>query len=651
MKQIAVVLGAINLDNQKKLLQGMSEAAKDKGCNLFVFTNYVGAMETEESVIASNRVLKLLDYSKFDGVVMAVNTIHHPEAVGRVIAEAQESKIPAVSIDRPFDGMSCVGISSYEAEYEIVEHFICDHGCKDIFYVSGSLTTSAEGIKRYKAYCDAMDKHHLPHSEDTLYEAGFTFSGGVLAGEHILKRGKLPEAIVCGNDDTALGVMQVLGNAGYKFPDDVKIAGFDNVELSRINYPTITTVDKRQYDVGYKSVCEVLDLIDGKEAEEYWLPCKVQYRESCGCGSNNGMYDETFINTMFGLKEKYVSQQHETIRMSDVVRSMTTDFGKARTMFDVLEILKNYIQAVGVKTFYLCLCEMEKVFVLPERNYGQNIDIMDVIDDYTPLIEIPVAYENGEFGTYQRFEKGFVLPEECREKVSGKTYVVNQIFYENCCYGYAVCEQMESVVTSGLYYSLLMEIGVGLEDTRKWMLLKDAVERLNGMWCYDNMTHLYNRSGFYNEAESLLERWKDEDKAAFILFMDADGLKKINDNIGHDAGDAMIKAVADIIRKNTTKDMLSMRYGGDEFVVFGAFEKDGRKIVDDFAAAINRDIDEINASGKYEFNISVSMGGSGWLAKDIEDLSVLIKQADEQMYEQKREKKRKAAESSKNGNT
>ena len=60
---------------------------------------------------------------------------------------------------------------------------------------------------------------------------------------------------------------------------------------------------------------------------------------------------------------------------------------------------------------------------------------------------------------------------------------------------------------------------------------------------------------------------------------------------------------------------------------------------------------KINASGKYEFNISVSMGGSGWLAKDIEDLSVLIKQADEQMYEQKREKKRKAAESSNNGNT
>ncbi len=650
MKQIAVVLGAINLDNQKKLLRGMSAAAKDKNCNLFVFTNYVGTKETEESVMASSRVLKLLDYNKYDGVVMAVNTIHQPQAVKRLVADAQERKIPAVSIDRVFDGMSCVGISSYEAEYEIVEHFICHHGCKDIFYVSGNLTSSAEGIKRYNAYKDAMDKYNLPHSKDTMFEAGFTFEGGVMAGEYILASGKIPEAIVCGNDDTALGVMQVLENAGYKFPEDTKIAGFDNVELSEINYPTITTVDKSQFDVGYKSVCEVLDLIDGKEPEEYWLPCKVVYRESCGCGTSTGMYDESFIKSMFALKEKYVHQQHETIHMSDVVRGMTTDFGKARSTFDIFEILKNYIQMVGMKTFYLCLCEMETVFVLPERNYGQNIDIMQVVDDYTPFIEIPVAYENGEFGTYPRFEKGLVLPEECRNRVGGKTYVINQIFYENCCYGYAVCEKMDSVVTSGLYYSLLMEIGVGLEDTRKWMLLKDAVESLNGMWCYDNMTQLYNRSGFYNEAESILERLKEEDKAVFILFMDADGLKIINDTIGHDAGDDMIKAIANIIRKNVGKDMLAMRYGGDEFVVFGGFEKDNRKLVDDFAASIQRDIEEANASGKYEFHLSVSMGGSGWEAKDIEDLSVLIKQADELMYIQKREKKRKAAESSKNGN-
>jgi len=647
MKQIAVVLGAINLDSQKKILAGMSDAAKEKDCNLYVFTNYVGTRETEESVVASNRVLKLLDYTKFDGVILAVNTVHHPVAVKRLIEDTQKSQIPAVSIDREFEGMSCVSVDTYAAQYEVVEHFICEHGCKDIFYVSGALEVSMEAQKRYKAYQDAMAKHNLYASDDTMFNGGFTFESGVWAGEEILKRDKLPEAIVCGSDDMAFGVMKVLGDAGYSVLKDYKISGLDNVELSRINTPTLTTVDKNQYGVGYKSVCEVLDLINGKQNENHILPCKPDYRESCGCISHEGGYDEAYIQTLLSAKEKYVSQQHETMRMSDVVRGMTTDFGKARSTYDVFEILKNYIQMVGVKTFYLCMCEMEKVFVLPERNYGQNIDILKVVDDYTPLIEIPVAYENGEFTTYQRFEKGYVLPEECRNKVSGKTYVINQIFYENCCYGYAVCEQLETVVTSGLYYSLLMEIGVGLEDTRKWMLLKDAVEHLNGMWCYDNMTQLYNRSGFYNEAESLLERYKEEDMAVFILFMDADGLKPINDNIGHDAGDALIKAVADIIRKNINKDMLAMRYGGDEFVVFGGFGKDERKIVEDFAAAINRDIDEINESGKYPFHLSVSMGGSGWLARDIEDLSGLIKQADEKMYIHKREKKKKAAESSK----
>ena len=66
MKQIAVVLGAINLTNQKKILEGMISAAKETNCNLYVFTNYVGTKETPEHITAANRILQLPEFHKFD---------------------------------------------------------------------------------------------------------------------------------------------------------------------------------------------------------------------------------------------------------------------------------------------------------------------------------------------------------------------------------------------------------------------------------------------------------------------------------------------------------------------------------------------------------------------------------------------------------
>ena len=90
IRQIAVVLGAINLDNQKRLLLGMENAAKEMNANLYVFTNYVGTRETEESVMASSQILKLLEFDKFDGLILVPNTIHNPIALKKILEDVQK---------------------------------------------------------------------------------------------------------------------------------------------------------------------------------------------------------------------------------------------------------------------------------------------------------------------------------------------------------------------------------------------------------------------------------------------------------------------------------------------------------------------------------------------------------------------------------
>lgn len=641
VKQIAVVLGAINLDNQKKILEGMEIGAREFDCNLFVFTNYVGTRETEESIMAATQVLKLPEFDKFDGVVLVPNTIHNPIALNRIIKELTTLGKPMVSVDRKIDGMSCVAIDSYEAEYEMVEHFLY-HGYTNILYVSGSTVASSEARKRYMAFQDAMMKNGIPFDETDVYEGAFTMESGIMIGEQILAEGKHPEAIICGNDDMAHGIMDVFKKAGYKIPEDIKICGFDNGERSQLDRPSLTTVDKNQKEVGYKAILEIMELLNGKDIDYYSLPCEMKYRESCGCRPqpDDILSLEELVEQ---VKHKYIIQQRDTIFMADVVRGMTADFAKAARPEQLFDVMKQYVPQIGVEKFYLCACDVEQVFALPERNLGRNIDVLDVNDDYTEYIDIAVAYEKGEFVSYKKFPKGFVLPEECRTKSGGNTFVVNQIFYHNCCYGYAVCQRVDSVVASGLYYSMLMEIGVGLDNVRQRMLLKDAVDRLNGMWCYDNLTMLYNRSGFSYEAKSMMDRFKADDMNVFIIFMDADGLKTANDTLGHEVGDMMIREIGAIVHKNVSGEMLGMRYGGDEFVLFGGYKDKEEYKVDRVLESIHEDMKEVNDSGKHPFTLSASMGLSKWKAREIISLDEVIEQADQKMYAEKRAKKLAAA--------
>lgn len=625
-KQIAVLMGAINLDNQRQIVEGMIEAGKETDCNLYVFTNYVSSRENEENIRGAYHIMELPDFSKFDAIIFAINTLNYLPAAERALEAVKKSNIPVVTIDRYIDGMSCVGISSYEAEYELVEHFVNEHGADEIYYVRGPIENK-EADKRYEAYCDVLQKHNIPYQDDHVYCGWFTNEGGRKAIKYFLKSGKCPRFIICANDSMAMGVYEVLMQKGYRVPEDVALAGFDNSELSQLNIPPITSVNKNQHDVGYKSVYEALALIDGKETEYHIVPCTLEARGSCGCDK------EKSIDVVM-LKTRYVEHRSMTLRLADIVRDMVAEFSGLSRPENMVHILKKYVQQIELDRFYLCLCESSKVFMLPESNMGKNIDILQVNTEYTDKMELALSYENETFSTGGYFEKGMVLPEEKRKETSGNYFIVTPIFFQECCYGYCISGNSQLPLEHSLYYSWVMHIGVALENIRKWMLLNDAVVKLNNMWSYDALTKLYNRAGFFYEAKSVLDKMSYEDKNVFLLFLDIDGLKKVNDTLGHDVGDDLIREMAECIKENLDGNMLAMRYGGDEFVLFGGYEEEAQ--MQNLVNAIQESVKNCNEKGKNPFTLCVSIGGTGYKAREIEDLNQLIADADKSMYEEKR---------------
>lgn len=141
----------------------------------------------------------------------------------------------------------------------------------------------------------------------------------------------------------------------------------------------------------------------------------------------------------------------------------------------------------------------------------------------------------------------------------------------------------------------------------------------------DGMTGHYNRSKYLNMVS---DTYYNEERLA-VIFFDINYLKKINDNIGHEAEDKIILTVAESIRKVANSSDSAYRIGGDEFIMImrGADEKYVLKKIQDW----EKSLDDLQRN--VEFPLSVSMGysfGKG------EELEKIIHNADQMMYENKR---------------
>ena len=122
-----------------------------------------------------------------------------------------------------------------------------------------------------------------------------------------------------------------------------------------------------------------------------------------------------------------------------------------------------------------------------------------------------------------------------------------------------------------------------------------------------------------------------------LMFIDLDGLKKINDTYGHDTGDKAICCIADVLVKSCINGEIFCRFGGDEFIVFAADFTDiqAQKLTKD----IQNNITEINNSGKNPFTLSASTGYVIAKPQKGEDIFNFVTDADNVMYAQKRKKK------------
>jgi two-component system cell cycle response regulator len=175
--------------------------------------------------------------------------------------------------------------------------------------------------------------------------------------------------------------------------------------------------------------------------------------------------------------------------------------------------------------------------------------------------------------------------------------------------------------------------------------LRYAIERhgiqaeLRGLSMKDDLTGLLNRRGFLLLAGQQLRAARRHGGAFLLGFADLDGLKQINDTLGHAAGDCAIAEMAHVLRDCFRQRDLLARLGGDEFAMLATDAAEQGEVV--VRARVTAALAAANARPDRAYEIGCSIGYLSCRAADMASIEELLQRADELMYEEKRKRDRR----------
>jgi LacI family transcriptional regulator len=167
----------------------------------------------------------------------------------------------------------------------LITHLVEDHGRRRLYHVEGP-PTAPDARERTLALTQVLRAHPGCQLVGS-FQGTFSVQSGEEAGETLLATpaANWPDAIVCANDQTAIGVLQAITRAGVRVPGQVAVVGFDDIYPGSLFKPSLTTVHQPMRLLGERACIRLLDRIakPGMRPKVEMLPTELVLRSSCGC--------------------------------------------------------------------------------------------------------------------------------------------------------------------------------------------------------------------------------------------------------------------------------------------------------------------------------------------------------------------------------
>ncbi|HEY3666287.1 MAG TPA: substrate-binding domain-containing protein [Polyangiaceae bacterium] len=287
-RRVAFLMDAAEDDYQVGILRGISRAAEPTNVQLVCVAGGVVGDPSVDHRSQRNFLFDLLDPRQFEGVIALSGALGNQLGVAGFASFLQRFHgRPIVNLGIEVPGMHSISVDGATGMKDLVLHLIRVHNHRRIAFIRGP-ATSQEAEERYAAYRAALDESGIAFDPRLVLQGSWMRESGSLAVRELFDdramRVEAVSAIVAANDYMALGALDSLAERGVSVPSEVAVTGFDDLDITSIAVPPLTTVRQPTEVLGRDGLRRLVSLMNGgEEPLMSELVAQVVERRSCGC--------------------------------------------------------------------------------------------------------------------------------------------------------------------------------------------------------------------------------------------------------------------------------------------------------------------------------------------------------------------------------
>ena len=612
-------MASIDREYQQDFASGLASAGSKLGMDVCIF-NSQGHMNVaiSTSEVGESMIYDLPDLNEFDGIISMPATMGSDITLKKVFEVLAPLKgKPHVSIDVPQEGAVTIQFNDRISMEEITEHIISEHGARKIAFVSGPLNSSV-ALERVEACKNVMKRHGLELEDRMIFDGQWTRIGGRTAAEKLLDLGgELPDAIICGNDDMALSVIECLNEHGIRVPKDIAVTGFDALREAIMR--GLTTIC-RPIDRSARKAIEILNnWIEGEEPEEKTVILSTIpiFGDSCGC-----------TQSLEHINEKLRALGSERWNMEATLTRVSMFSGTMAGVGDEAEAhekIRDFVKSWDIREFYLCV----------DPSICRDIENESKGTEYPEQMLLLFGARGGKQYDYQMIPKPDLTPVLQEMRKNAVCLVFCPLYYRDRSLGYVAMDLGNG--TGSALYPVLMLLNGALMSLYLQTNIKRSAATIERMAIEDIMTGMLNRRGYMDRAPVLLEQAKREGKTFVLLSADMDHMKDINDQYGHLSGDEAICRMGRALRCLEEHGMTPVHISGDEFLAYGIMDTPDESA--NLVSYVNDELKRINEEDPWICSISASIGVYAVVPREEDNIDIFMTMADRAMYADKNKRK------------
>jgi LacI family transcriptional regulator len=256
-----------------EVIRGSDQTAQQHKYHLLVSSSH----NNREEIAAALKMMR----GRVDGLV-----VMSPHIDAQILNTNLPHNHPVVLLNCHVEGSTfdSLNIDNVYGSREMVAHLM-SHGHRRIAIIKGT-EHNIDAEERLAGYREAMAQGGGKKDETLEFQGDFTEASGYEAVKRIMNLDPRPSAIFASNDSMAIGALSALRDGGIQVPQDIALAGFDDVPIAAYLTPSLTSVHVGIHDLGALAIERVLFSLEQKGTylkQQQLLPTTLSIRESCGC--------------------------------------------------------------------------------------------------------------------------------------------------------------------------------------------------------------------------------------------------------------------------------------------------------------------------------------------------------------------------------